>query len=426
EVVQKWTRTKVINFLRDNADEDKLDLDEDDIAKIKNNKVKGSAFLELSKEDLLASPYNLPDGPARTIAGLIRNIKGEGQVEEPSILKQEVLELKKELESLRNLQKVFSIKASYAKKSKKFSWTVDFSNLSLKGLKTYIHKQLSFPDEVDPEDLILCASDDNAKNNEEQSLIDDESYEPYLKSCVATNSLSLKISVYTVQKPYSEWTLNAVCDIFELPTHYKDFPKFACGIDKLEDKKSQKLLLHLIEDLKIRRSTIRGDSEAYNSKFVLPFLVVASSVCGDKVKIYPEEYIQGKYGRGPVDFCMTLENIIISVLEVKKEDFMQGTAQIIVQLHSSLESSRKRKHEDEDSVIDKAYGIVTDSKSWFFFECSMDRDKPKYRIHSDEGTTINWSGNFEEGVTEVLRQIVWLVKDAEKLIELAKQKKAKL
>ncbi|CAG8753635.1 29370_t:CDS:2, partial [Racocetra persica] len=306
----------------------------------------------------------------------------------------------------------FSIKASYAKKSKKFSWTIDFSNLSLKELKTYIHYQLSFPEDVDPGDLILCGSNDNAKNNEEQSL-NDKSYEQYLKSCIATNSLSLKINVYTVQKPYSEWTFNAVNDIFELPTHYTDIPKFTCGTDKLEDEKSQKLLLHLIEDLKIRRSTIHGVSEAYNSKFVLPFLAMASSVCGAKVKIYPEEYIQGKYGRGPVDFCMILEKIIISVLEVKRDDFIQGTAQIIVQLHSSLENSRKRRHEDDDFVIDKAYGIVT----------AVNYDKPEYRIHSKEGTSINWGSNFEEGVTEVLGQIVWLFKDTEKLIESAKQKK---
>ena len=81
------------------------------------------------------------------------------------------------------------------------------------------------------------------------------------------------------------------------------------------------MLSHLVEELKLCRSTIRGESEAYNSKFVLPFLVVASSVCGEKVKIYPEEYVQGKYGRGPVDFYLMLEKIIISVLKVKKDDF---------------------------------------------------------------------------------------------------------
>ena len=51
----------------------------------------------------------------------------------------------------------------------------------------------------------------------------------------------------------------------------------------------------------------------------------------------------------------------------------------------------------------------------------MNGDKPEYKIHSEEG-----GGNFEEGVTKVLGQIVWLLKDAEKLIESVKQKKAKL
>ncbi|RIB04815.1 hypothetical protein C2G38_2048115 [Gigaspora rosea] len=94
---------------------------------------------------------------------------------------------------------------------------------------------------------------------------------------------------------------------------------------------------------------------------------VASSVCSEKVQIYPEEYIEGKYGYGPVDFCMVLKkSIIISVLEVEKEDFIQGTAQIIVQLHSSFESYRKRKYENDDFVIDKTFGIVTDSRFWYF------------------------------------------------------------
>ena len=79
EEVEKWTRTNIIKFLQDNADEDKLDLNDDDIAKIKKNKVKDSAFLKLTLEKLLASPYELPGGPAKVIAKLIKTIKGEGQ-----------------------------------------------------------------------------------------------------------------------------------------------------------------------------------------------------------------------------------------------------------------------------------------------------------------------------------------------------------
>ncbi|CAG8853059.1 25686_t:CDS:1, partial [Gigaspora margarita] len=75
--VNEWWPTDVATFLGSNRK--KLFLEDEDIKKFKDNRVPGPAFLELSKEDLLASPYNLPDGPARTIAGLIRNIKGEGQ-----------------------------------------------------------------------------------------------------------------------------------------------------------------------------------------------------------------------------------------------------------------------------------------------------------------------------------------------------------
>ncbi|KAF0520563.1 Protein kinase-like domain containing protein [Gigaspora margarita] len=95
EEVQKWTRTDVINFLQENADEDKLDLDDDDIAKIKKNKDKGSAFLELTREELLAFPYELPGGPAKVIVKLIKTIKGEGQA--TTAPNQEVQELKERL-----------------------------------------------------------------------------------------------------------------------------------------------------------------------------------------------------------------------------------------------------------------------------------------------------------------------------------------
>ncbi|SRR6266542_2535583 len=115
----------------------------------------------------------------------------------------------------------------------------------------YIYKQLSFLEEVNPKDLILNCSNDNTKVNEKQNLIDEELYEQFLKACVLTNSVNLKINVYTVQKPYAEWNLSTVCNIFKLPAHYKDLPKFTCGTDDLNDSKSKKMLSHHLEDLKL-------------------------------------------------------------------------------------------------------------------------------------------------------------------------------
>ncbi|RIB19230.1 hypothetical protein C2G38_2036206 [Gigaspora rosea] len=57
----------------------KLFLRNEDIKKIKDNWVPGPAFLELTLEELLASPYELPGGPANVIAKLIKTIKGEEQ-----------------------------------------------------------------------------------------------------------------------------------------------------------------------------------------------------------------------------------------------------------------------------------------------------------------------------------------------------------
>ncbi|CAG8812002.1 16807_t:CDS:1, partial [Racocetra fulgida] len=49
-----------------------------------------------------------------------------------------------------------------------------------------------------------------------------------------------------------------------------------------------------------------------------------------------------------------------------------------------------------DLFIDKAYGIVTDSCKWYFIECVVNEDdKPKFSIHSKEGSIIDWSEEIE-------------------------------
>jgi len=58
--------------------------------------------------------------------------------------------------------------------------------------------------------------------------------------------------------------------------------------------------------------------------------------------------------------------------------------QNVIQLHSSLETNRKRKHDEiESDFADKTYGIVTDGRAWYFVEFIMDDDKLKISVHSE-------------------------------------------
>ncbi|RIB06897.1 hypothetical protein C2G38_2215952 [Gigaspora rosea] len=249
------------------------------------------------------------------------------------------------------------------------------SNIKLKVLNN-----LLLPQDTKADNLKLRFSRENDKNSEELEFTDDQSFQEYLQFCVINSSFSLKVQVYTLQKAFSEWKLGTVCDLFELPSDFQEFSKFSCGIDSLEDSKAVKLLKHLYEDLKLCQKAIHGKLEATNSKFVEPFLVIATSIFDGKIKLYPEHNIQGTYGQGPLDFCLYLKGIIVGVVKVKKDNFDQDVAQTAMQLHCSLE----------------------------------------------EGSLIDWSGRLvamEDGVHIILGQIVWLLKEAEKLIEVKLSKK---
>ncbi|CAG8727227.1 16943_t:CDS:2, partial [Racocetra fulgida] len=171
---------------------------------------------------------------------------------------------------------------------------------SLNDIKHKILDTLPLPQDTTADILALRFSRENDKSSEELEFKNDKNFQEYLKYCIMTSSLSLKVQVYTLQKAFSEWKLGTVCDLFELPSNFH-------GIDSFEDSKAEELLKHFYKDLKLRKKAIH------------------------------EHDVQGKYGRGPLDFCLYLKGIIIGVVEVKKEDFDQGVAQTAMQLHCSLE-----------------------------------------------------------------------------------------
>jgi hypothetical protein len=195
-------------------------------------------------------------------------------------------------------------------------------------MKLQICKVFQFSQDTDPVDLALCFSEGEERNCKELELEDNAAFRQYLKSCILQGSLSFKVQINKVQKPFSEWKLGKVCELLGLATSIDEFPQFICGIDKLDSVEAKDLMAHLCKDLRLRYKTIHGETEATRSEYVSPFLVTATSLFGGLVKIYPQLYCEGKYGRGRPDFCFDLLGAIAGVVEVKKKDFDQGMAQV--------------------------------------------------------------------------------------------------
>ena len=71
EEINGWKRDRVKEFLQEKKES--LDLDDGEIDKIYNQKVKGNTFLELTRDDLLSIGITL--GPAKEIGKLISQIQ---------------------------------------------------------------------------------------------------------------------------------------------------------------------------------------------------------------------------------------------------------------------------------------------------------------------------------------------------------------
>ncbi len=317
----------------------------------------------------------------------------------------------------RNQNKVFTIKALFGKRRKSFLWPVDLSAVTLDNMKRSILNTFPSLQNTKPEDLTLHFCKAGEKKCEELGLEEDDTFRQYLKTCAMQASLFLKVQINTIQKPFSDWSLRKVCDLLRLPLAFQDFQKFECGVDPLNDPLAKELLVHLRTDLKYRQRTISINvNEASCSEYVSLFLVAAATLFGGRVKLCPGFYIEGKYGRGPLDFCLRFLETIIGVVEVKNQLFNQGMAQILMQTHTSLETNQKRKNSEiEGQFADKVYGIVTDGTTWRFVECTIDGDKPTFKIHSS--TTpfiIDWNEESGSGIAMVFGRIIWLLKEAEK------------
>ncbi|POG58828.1 hypothetical protein GLOIN_2v1789859 [Rhizophagus irregularis DAOM 181602=DAOM 197198] len=133
----------------------------------------------------------------------------------------------------------------------------------------------------------------------------DVSFREMLQSLVSKNNLKFTVFIETPSKPFSDWSVPKVCELY-------------------------------------------GLSDDPNPS--------------NEIKIIPEKLIAGHNGQGNLDYARST-NRIVGLVEVKKDDFKQGFTQTTVQMESSLTCHIRKVDEIEDSYgLDKVWGIVTDAE----------------------------------------------------------------
>ncbi|PKK69749.1 hypothetical protein RhiirC2_489149 [Rhizophagus irregularis] len=100
----------------------------------------------------------------------------------------------------------------------------------------------------------------------------DVSFREMLQSLVSKNNLKFTVFIETPSKPFSDWSVPKVCELYGLsddPNPSIDlYPIFPCGSADLNNEKSQAVVKHLLAELKLRQKTYPLDMtyEATKSK----------------------------------------------------------------------------------------------------------------------------------------------------------------
>jgi len=259
---------------------------------------------------------------------------------------QEVLELREKLASLQALfsKSTHDFDVVVHPKRKSNKWTANIETATLEDFKKYIRDTYKPPAlENDGAELNLMNETDRYYPRS------DVSFREMLRTLVTKNKPKFTVFVETPSKPFNTWTFPKMCKLYGLsddPNPSIDvYPIFSCGCVNTKEEKYKEALRKLFDELETRVSTTPIDVSYEATKSVYSYSFLASAVFPFKsqIKIVPEKLVEGKNGRGNLDFGIEPRTTgrIVGLIEVKKDDFKQGLAQATVQMESSL--GRKTK-----------------------------------------------------------------------------------
>lgn len=285
-------------------------------------------------------------------------------------------------------------------------WHVDLDSVKLTDLHTLI--AVEYP-KFENTTLVFRFRLDN--HIEQPST--DQGLRKLLHRLATEDRMTVKITVATPAKPYSEWTLSAVKKLFGL-TETDRFPRFNCGTTPPTKSSLEQLRREL--KLRIDNTPIDEESpEASKSLYIYSYLLAAVDNFKQMFIVLPEEQIDGPHGTGPVDYMIksiaTLD--IVGVTEVKKRDLSKGIAQCVIQLESVITRKRKVDEKEQESP-GTAFGIVTDAECFIFPKCLVDNEGI-ISLETSKIVTINYNKDWQDDVKEILGNIVWLLAEVQKL-----------
>jgi len=159
---------------------------------------------------------------------------------------------------------------------------------------------------------------------------------------------------------HSAWRWDTVRAIVNIPETGLDPAEWKFG--PLEEASAKDLLPILKANLSAIQKAC-GDlitgKEAKKKLFIDPFLIHTTSRLVDKgVQIFLdiEANVDGETSRGPVEYVVKKQGLILVIVEAKKDDLQAGLSQLIMELWSAKDSK-----ENQNRPI---YGITSTANTW--------------------------------------------------------------
>ncbi|CAG8716486.1 424_t:CDS:2, partial [Gigaspora rosea] len=201
--------------------------------------------------------------------------------------------------------------------------------------------------------------------------------------------VSISIQV-TGRKAYGDWEIGEALNEF---LHQRGSTMFDIRSFSMDDLPRpnppipKEAIAQLIAELKKRKCAfgIANRNESTCREFTSPLMSTAVTHIQEEAKgllLKAEEWIDGTKAYGPIDYSISIEEVLVLVQEVKKDDFEKGTAQNIAQIHSAIESRKRRIEVDpgDEEVPVVMYGIVTNALQWYFLRWAGSSDDPTVEL----------------------------------------------